>query len=91
MKEESVSPSTIYRWIDLGYAGLSNLDLRKTVKYKPRSKNQEQEATSHGVQYSYEAFWKLTQVERDSAVEMGYCNRPQIWYKIHIDIIFAYL
>lgn len=29
MKEESVSPSTIYRWIDYGYAGLSNLDLRK--------------------------------------------------------------
>lgn len=70
MKEESVSSSTIYRWIDLGYAGLSNLDLRKKVKYKPRSKKLERKTTSHGIQYSYAAFCKLSQDERDSAVEM---------------------
>ena len=66
----SISPSTIYRWIDKGYAGMSNFDLRKKVKYKPRKNNPERISTSHGLKYSYAEFCKLTQDERDSAVEM---------------------
>lgn len=31
--EVGVSPSTIRRWITLGYAGMSNLDLRRQVGY----------------------------------------------------------
>lgn len=66
----TISPSTIYRWIENGYAGMSNLDLRRKVKYKPRNKKTERVSTSHGVKYSYAEFCKLSQDERDSAVEM---------------------
>ena len=49
---------------------MSNFDLRKKVKYKPRKNNPERISTSHGLKYSYAEFCKLTQDERDSAVEM---------------------
>lgn len=69
-KDFTISPSTIYRWIDNGYAGMSNMDLRKKLKYKPRKTNPERISTSHGIKYSYAEFCKLSQDERDSAVEM---------------------
>lgn len=31
-----LAPSTLYRWIGRGYFGMSNLDLRRKVGYKPR-------------------------------------------------------
>lgn len=34
--EFKVSAPTLYRWIDRGYAGMSNMDLRRKVGYKER-------------------------------------------------------
>ncbi len=34
----SVTPQTIYRWIDDGYLSVGRLDLQKAVRYKPRRK-----------------------------------------------------
>ena len=34
--EFRAAPSTIYRWIERGYAGMSNMDLRRKVGYRPR-------------------------------------------------------
>lgn len=34
------SPSTIYRWISRGYAGMCDLDLRRKCGYKPRSRSE---------------------------------------------------
>ena len=34
--EFKVAPSTLYRWIDRGYAGMSNMNLHRKVGYKER-------------------------------------------------------
>lgn len=34
--EFRAAPSIIYRWIERGYAGMSNMDLRRKVGYRPR-------------------------------------------------------
>ena len=49
------SPSTIYRWISRGYAGMCDLDLRRKCGYKPRS---------------FSAFMGLPEEERAAACEM---------------------
>lgn len=65
-----VSVSTIYRWIEQGYADASNLELRRKVKYKPRKKRATTRATFHGQERSYAAFCALPEEERLSACEM---------------------
>lgn len=65
-----VSPSTIYRWIAAGYAGMSNAELRRKVGYKPRKENPENKSTSHGPERSYKAFCALPEDIQAQACEM---------------------
>lgn len=65
-----VSPATIYRWIEEGYAGTGNIELRREVSHKPRKKKAAPRSTSHGAERSYAAFLGLGEEERSSACEM---------------------
>ena len=65
-----VSKSTIYRWVDEGYGGMSNADLRRKVAYKPRRKSAPRKSTHHGDERSYRAFLGLPEAERAGACEM---------------------
>lgn len=67
--EFSSSPSTIYRWIDRGYAGMSNMELLRKVGYKKR-KGRIPRPTSHGPGRSFAAFRALPEREREAACEM---------------------
>ena len=64
------SPSTIYRWISRGYAGMCDLDLRRKCGYKPRSRAEPPRATAHGGERSFSAFMGLPEEERAAACEM---------------------
>lgn len=64
------SPSTIYRWIKRGYHGLSNLELRRQVGYRPREHRFEPKPTSHGSERSYSAFCALGEEKAAAACEM---------------------
>lgn len=68
--EVRASPSTIYRWIERGYAGMSNLDLRRKCGYKPRSHAKPRKPTAHGEARSHAAFMGLPDEERAAACEM---------------------
>jgi len=65
----SVHPTTIYRWIEAGYAGMANIDLRRKVGYKKRKKIPVG-PTSHGPGRSYGAFAQIGDEKRASACEM---------------------
>ena len=65
-----VSASTLYRWIERGYAGMSNMDLRRKVGYKPRRAASPAEPTPHGPERSFAAFLALPADRRGSACEM---------------------
>lgn len=64
------SPSTIYRWISRGYAGMCDLDLRRKCGYKPRSRSEPPRPTAHGGARSFSAFMGLPEEERAAACEM---------------------
>ena len=64
------SPSTIYRWISRGYAGMCDLDLRRKCGYKPRSRSAPPRPTAHGEARSFAAFTGLPEEERARACEM---------------------
>ena len=64
-----MSQSTIYRWVSKGYGEMTNMDLRKKVKYKQRNQNTNR-PTKHGIDRSYSAFCELEPDIRDSACEM---------------------
>lgn len=68
--EFEACPSTIYRWIANGYAGMSNAELRRKVGYKPRRKPSEAKPTSHGPERSFKAFSALPEEERARTCEM---------------------
>ena len=65
-----VSKSTIYRWVEEGYGGMSNAELRRKVGYKPRRKSGAGKSTHHGQERSYQAFLALPEDERARACEM---------------------
>ena len=65
-----VSPATICRWIEEGYAGTGNIELRRKLSYKPRKKKAAPRSTSHGAERSYAAFLGLGEEERSSACGM---------------------
>lgn len=67
--EAGVSESTIYRWVSLGYGGMTNLDLRRKVGYKKRVRSEPRE-TSHGPARSHGAFLALPEGARAGAWEM---------------------
>ena len=64
------SPSTIYRWIERGYAGMSSLELRRKCGYRPRSRSAPPRPTAHGEARSFAAFMELPDEERAAACEM---------------------
>lgn len=65
-----VHPSTIYRWIETGYAGMANIELRRCVGYKPRKDHAGPKPTSHGPSRSYAAFSTLSEDVRACTCEM---------------------
>jgi IS30 family transposase len=69
-EEVGVSKSTIYRWVEEGYGGLSNAELRRKVGYKPRRRKEARRPTHHGPERSHEAFLALPEGERAAACEM---------------------
>lgn len=65
-----LSASTVYRWVDAGYAGMTNMELRRKVGYKPRSRKAPRSAPRHSARRSHGAFEGLPEDERASAWEM---------------------
>ena len=57
-----LSASTIYRWIERGYAGMSSLELQEV--HKRRSPPAGPKATAHGEARSFGAFMGLPEEER---------------------------
>lgn len=55
----TVSVSTVYRWAERGYAGMSNMDLRRKVGYRKRRRSAPERATSHSPRRSHAAFLAL--------------------------------
>ena len=68
--EVGASASTIYRWIERGYAGMSSLELRRKCGYKPRRRAAPPRQTAHGAARSFAAFMELPEEERAAACEM---------------------
>lgn len=68
--EVGASASTIYRWIERGYAGMSSLELRRKCGYKPRRHAAPPRQTAHGAARSFAAFMGLPEEERAAACEM---------------------
>lgn len=64
-----VHRSTIYRWVERGYGGLSNMELERKVGFKPRAKAPAR-AAAHSGKRSYSAFEALDGGVRAAAVEM---------------------
>ncbi len=67
--EFRAAPSTIYRWVERGYAGMSSMDLRRKVGYRPR-RRAASSPTPHGPGRSFAAFSALPEGEREAACEM---------------------
>ena len=74
--EFRAAPSTIYRWIERGYAGMSNMDLRRKVGYRPR-RRAAPAPTPHGPERSFSAFSALPEGEREAACEDGHGDRAR--------------
>lgn len=66
-----VSKSTIYRWIEAGYGGMGNMELRRKVGYRPRRRRAPRRAAPHSDRRSHAAFAALPGDERDGCWEMG--------------------
>lgn len=64
-----LSASTIYRWVGEGYAGMTNLDLRRKVGHRPRRRASPSGAP-HSPRRSHAAFESLPADLRESAWEM---------------------
>lgn len=65
-----LAPSTLYRWIERGHFGMSNLDLRRKISYRPRKRRGAPKPTSHGPERSYAAFCALGEEACARACEM---------------------
>ena len=68
-REFRAAPSTIYRWIERGYAGMSNMELRRKVGYRERRRAVAR-PTAHGPERSFAAFSALPEGGREAACEM---------------------
>lgn len=64
------SASTIYRWVDAGYAGMTNMELRRKAGYRPRRKSAPAGAGRHSARRSRAAFEALGEDGRAGAWEM---------------------
>ena len=85
-----VSASTIYRWIERGYAGMSSLELRRKCGYKRRSRAAGPKATAHGEARSFGAFMGLPEEER-RRLRDGHRGGAQIRPAVPADIVPAAL
>ena len=65
-----VSKSTIYRWIDEGYGGMSNIELRRKVGYRPRRGGRGAKGAPHSDRRCRAAFLALPADVRDGCWEM---------------------
>ena len=65
-----LSPSTIYRWVGAGYDGMTAMELRRKVGYRPRRRPAARTATRHSPRRSHGAFLALPGDERAAAWEM---------------------
>lgn len=65
-----LSPSTIYRWVAAGYDGMTNMELRRKVGYRPRSHRAPKRATPHSPRRSHSAFLELGEDACAAAWEM---------------------
>ncbi len=65
-----VHRSTIYRWIDAGYGGLTNLELERKIGFKPRERKRPRKQTSHSKKRSYNEFEKLTYELKQARTEL---------------------
>ena len=65
-----LSPSTIYRWVGAGYDGMTAMELRRKVGYRPRRKSAGRAPTAHSPRRSHAAFLALPEDERAAAWEM---------------------
>lgn len=69
-RELGKSESTVCRWVDAVYNGMSNLDLRRKVGYKRRKAPAVGCAARHSAHRSHAAFLALPEDERADAWEM---------------------
>ena len=65
-----LSASTVYRWVDAGYDGMTNMELRRKVGYRPRSRRAPGRATSHSSRRSHASFLALGEDACAAAWEM---------------------
>lgn len=65
-----VSQSTIYRWVEAGYGGLTNLELERKVGFKPRKKEASHRSTRHSPKRSHDAFLELSEGQRAARTEL---------------------
>lgn len=66
-----LSASTIYRWVDAGYAEMTNMELRRKVGYRPRRRPAPGGAGGrHEPRRSHDEFGRLPEDERAGAWEM---------------------
>ena len=65
-----LSASTVYRWVDAGYDGMTNMELRRKVGYRPRSRRAPKRATSHSARRSHASFLALGEDACAAAREM---------------------
>lgn len=68
--ELGLSKSTIYGWIDRGYAGMGSMDLRRKVSYEPRHRSLPRRPAKHSPRTSHDGFPRLPGDVRESAWEM---------------------
>ena len=85
-----LSASTVYRWVDAGYDGMTNMELRRKVGYRPRKRAAGRAATRHSARRSHAEFlalgedacaaaWEMDTVEgarEDSACLLTLLHRP---------------
>ena len=90
MAARNGAPSTIYRWVAAGYDGMTNMELRRKVGYRPRKRAAGRAATRHSARRSHAAFlalgedacaaaWEMDTVEgarEDSACLLTLLHRP---------------
>lgn len=68
--ELGLSRSTIYRWVDAGYAGMTNMDLRRKVGYRPRKRLASRRPARRDARRSHDAFLALGEDRCAAAWEM---------------------
>ncbi len=65
-----LSASTVYRWVEAGYDGMTNMELRRKVGYRPRRHAAPGRTTRHSPSRSHDAFEALPGDVRANAWEM---------------------